>query len=152
MTQEVTSVLEEIVEGVGRVSQLIENVSQASGEQSRGVSEINTAVAQLDNVTQSNAANAEESASASEELSGQARELNVMVQVLAAIVNGGNANSSPTNSMSHSPKRSWKPGKKAATTQQSAGYGGAEISNIPSAAHSSTSVVIPLEEDEMIEI
>jgi methyl-accepting chemotaxis protein len=152
VTQEVTGVLEEIVGGVGRVSQLIDQVSQASGEQSRGVSEINTAVAQLDNVTQSNAANAEESASASEELSGQARELNVMVQVLASIVNGGNSHSVQSNGMAHQSPRSWKPGKSTAGNQQNKGLGAVEGANIPSASQSSSSVVIPLEEDEMIEI
>jgi hypothetical protein len=47
----------------------------------------------MDKVTQSNAANAEESASASEELSAQARELNEMVDTLVAIVGGSAAKS-----------------------------------------------------------
>jgi methyl-accepting chemotaxis protein len=46
---------------------------------------------QMDRVTQTNAANAEESASASEELSAQARELNEMVAVLIRTVRGANA-------------------------------------------------------------
>ena len=41
---------------------------------------MNTAVTQLDKVTQQNAANAEESASAAEELNGQAQELQGMVE------------------------------------------------------------------------
>ena len=45
----------------------------------RTVEQINTAVTQMDQVTQSNAANAEESASASEEFSAQAEELKGMV-------------------------------------------------------------------------
>ena len=45
----------------------------------------------MDKVTQSNAANAEESASASEELSAQAQQMNAMVQELVALVRGGDA-------------------------------------------------------------
>ena len=89
VTHDVTRILEEIVEGIGRVSGLVSQVTEASEEQSRGVTEINTAVGQLDAVTQGNAANAEESASASEELSSQARELNSMVRTLAQIIQGG---------------------------------------------------------------
>ena len=53
----------------------------------------NTAVAQMDRVTQSNAANAEESASASEELSGQAEQMNEVVEQLASMVGGSNSTS-----------------------------------------------------------
>ena len=62
-----------------------------SYRQSQGIEQINTAVAQMDKVTQTNAANAEESASASEELSAQARELNEMVNTLVQIVGGNQA-------------------------------------------------------------
>ncbi len=149
VTQEVTEVLEEIVGGVERVSLLIENVSQASSEQSRGVSEINTAVAQLDNVTQSNAANAEESASASEELSGQARELNVMVSVLGAIVNGGSGKYA-TDSVggSFAPQNNYR-ASSASTAMGSSAFHGRPA---PKGDWTENSVVIPLDEDETIEI
>ena len=42
-------------------------ISAASSEQSQGVGQVETAVTELDKVTQQNAANAEESASAAEE-------------------------------------------------------------------------------------
>jgi len=45
----------------------------------QGIDQVNTAVAQMDKVTQQNAANAEESASASEELSSQAESMNAIV-------------------------------------------------------------------------
>jgi methyl-accepting chemotaxis protein len=45
----------------------------------------------MDRVTQSNAANAEESASASEELSAQAKELREMVGTLIAVARGANS-------------------------------------------------------------
>ena len=48
----------------------------------------NDAISQLDQVTQQNAANAEESASASEELSAQSEQLSNMVGDLATMVGG----------------------------------------------------------------
>jgi len=69
----------------------VAEIAAASNEQSAGIEQINTAVGQMDQVTQSNAANAEESASASEELSAQAEELNNMVRELQAVVGGSGA-------------------------------------------------------------
>ena len=89
VSQEVAGILTQIVESVGKLSQLIGEVSSASQEQAKGIEQIGTAVTEMDRLTQSNAANAEESASASEELSAQANELNDMVNVLVGIVTGG---------------------------------------------------------------
>ncbi len=94
VSSEVGKILGQIVEGVQKVNQLVGEVSSASQEQAQGIEQINTAIAQMDKVTQSNAANAEESASASEELSAQAKELNVMVDSLVAIVGGAKARAS----------------------------------------------------------
>ena len=62
----------DIVDQVRRVSQLITEISDASGEQSSGIGQIGDAVAQLDQVTQQNAALVEESAAAAESLRLQA--------------------------------------------------------------------------------
>ena len=62
----------DIVDQVQRVSTLIAEISDASGEQSRGIGQIGDAVAQLDQVTQQNAALVEESAAAAESLKVQA--------------------------------------------------------------------------------
>ncbi len=90
---EVGGILSQIVESVQKLTQLIGEVSAASEEQSKGIEQIGTAVTQMDKLTQSNAANAEESASASEELAAQAKELGDMVQVLVGIVKGAGAQS-----------------------------------------------------------
>ena len=58
---------------------------------STGVQQITNSVTQMDRITQSNAANAEESASASEQMSAQAVELNDMVEQLVHLVNGANS-------------------------------------------------------------
>ncbi|MDP1825533.1 MAG: methyl-accepting chemotaxis protein [Archangium sp.] len=88
---EVNSALAEIVSGARQITGLVADVATASAQQTSGVAQINTAVGQMDRITQSNAANAEESASASEELSAQAVDLNSMVAELAQLVNGASA-------------------------------------------------------------
>ena len=70
------------------VGALITEISTATNEQAQGVDQISTAVAQMDKVTQANAANSEECASASEELSAQAETLQGMVHELIGLVTG----------------------------------------------------------------
>jgi len=90
-SNEVAVTLEQIVSTVDRVTMLVGEIAAASLEQAQGIEQVNVAVAQMDRVTQGNAANAEESASASEELSAQARELNEMIAVLIRTVRGAKA-------------------------------------------------------------
>ncbi len=91
ISQEVAGALEEISEVNRKVNDLVAEIAAASNEQAKGIEQINTAVGQIDQVTQSSAATAEESASASEELSAQAEELKYMVNNLRAIVEGASA-------------------------------------------------------------
>jgi len=69
----------EVAESAAKVGELVNEISAASNEQAHGVEQVNNAMAEMDKVTQQNAANAEEGASASEELSAQARELQSML-------------------------------------------------------------------------
>jgi methyl-accepting chemotaxis protein len=86
IASEVGKVLEGIVSGIGKTSQLVNEIAAASAEQTQGIEQINMAVSQMDKVTQQNAAGAEESASASEELRAQAARMNDMVAQLGALV------------------------------------------------------------------
>ena len=61
----------EIVYSVQRVSDIIGEITSASGEQSHGIDAVNTSVAQLDQMTQQNAALVEESAAAAESMREQ---------------------------------------------------------------------------------
>ena len=88
VSNEVASTLSEIVEASNKVSSLVSEVAAASEEQAQGIEQINGAVAHMDQVTQSNAANAEESSSASQELSSQSRDLSNIVSSLVALVAG----------------------------------------------------------------
>ena len=71
----------DIVSQVQRVSALITEISGAAGEQSTGIGQVGDAVAQLDHVTQQNAALVEESAAAAESLRTQAANLAESVRV-----------------------------------------------------------------------
>ena len=99
---EVGKVLDKIVTGIGKTSDLVGEIASASQEQSQGIDQVNTAVTQMDKVTQQNAANAEESASASEEMNAQAEQMNQAVQELVALVGGtsGQTNGFRTNDLS----------------------------------------------------
>ena len=71
--------LNEIVPSIEQTSELIEEISSASSEQDTGISQINYAMTNLDQVTQQNASASEELASASEEMSSQAAHLKELV-------------------------------------------------------------------------
>ena len=77
-----------IVDQIRRVDALVAQVATASGEQNQGIGQVNTAVAQMDKLTQANAATAEESASAAQELNAQAESLKQAVSDLIMIVDG----------------------------------------------------------------
>lgn len=87
-SNEVTRVLEVILEEVGRVTSLVAEVASASREQASGLNQINKAVSEMDKVTQSTAASAEESAASGEELSAQSTELANLVTSLLEMVQG----------------------------------------------------------------
>ncbi|MDV6319474.1 methyl-accepting chemotaxis protein [Chromohalobacter sp. HP20-39] len=67
--------MNEIVEGVARVTDVLNEISAATSEQRDGISQVNVAVTDLDNMTQQNAAMVEESATAAAELKGQSERL-----------------------------------------------------------------------------
>jgi methyl-accepting chemotaxis protein len=102
--------LQAIVKDVAQVASLLEGISRATQEQAQGVQQVNTAVAQMDRVTQSNAAGAEQSASAAEELSAQSTTLRQMVTRLTAVVTGAQAGDGST----YSGERTANSAKKAA--------------------------------------
>lgn len=72
--------LQEIVVGIGKVTDVVAEITIASKEQAIGIAEINEGVSQIDSVNQQNTAISEESAAAAEELAAQAMQLNEMLQ------------------------------------------------------------------------
>ncbi|GGY07228.1 HAMP domain-containing protein [Massilia dura] len=64
-----------ILDSVQRVAGLVQDISQASSEQSSGIEQVNIAITQIDDVTQHNAALVEQTAAASASLEEQGRAL-----------------------------------------------------------------------------
>jgi methyl-accepting chemotaxis protein len=71
--------LNEIVGSVRRVTDIVADIAAASQEQNTGLQQVNKAVAQLDQVTQANAAQTEELSSTAQSLSGYAEQLQQLV-------------------------------------------------------------------------
>jgi methyl-accepting chemotaxis protein len=71
--------LDRIVGQVDRLNGVISGIASSTTEQSTGMHEINTAVNQMDQVTQQNAAMVEQSTAASHHLLGQADELSELI-------------------------------------------------------------------------
>jgi len=94
-----------------KVGVLVEEISKASREQALGVDQINTAVSEMDQVVQKNAANAEESSSASQELNAQSLGMRHVVINLTGLIfgeggeNGGYAPQRAENAFNCTPGR-----------------------------------------------
>ena len=135
---DVGEILDRIVEGIANLSNLVTEVSTASDEQARGVEQVTVAINQIDQVTQGNAASAEETASASEELSAQAAEMNEMVSELVRLVEGARRDNTSlglarVERPAPAPVKERRKPKASAPTRD-------------------TEVVIPLDEHEMIDL
>ncbi len=72
--------LSEIVESVTGVSELVSAIASSASEQASGLREINIGVAQLDEVTQQNAAMAQETSSASQKMKSEASRLTELLR------------------------------------------------------------------------
>jgi len=94
----VAEALNNIVIKARQVDELVAEVASASREQTQGINQINAAVGQMDKVTQSNAANAEESAAAAQELNAQAAIMKQAVGELMQLVGGAAEATAPRSS------------------------------------------------------
>jgi len=92
----------QVAESAKKVAELVGEIAAASSEQAQGIDQVNIAVADMDKVTQQNAANAEESASASEEMNAQATQMKEMVGELVLMVGGGGKDKMSKNALGES--------------------------------------------------
>jgi methyl-accepting chemotaxis protein len=81
----------QVTDNTSKISDLIGEIAAASGEQAKGIDQVNIAVSEMETVTQQNAASAEESASASEEMNAQAEQMKAIVNDLVILVSGDSA-------------------------------------------------------------
>jgi methyl-accepting chemotaxis protein len=75
MVGETGKALERIIGRITSISELVEGIAHGADQQSAGLTQVNTAVTEMDGVTQQNAAMVEEATAAARSLAGEADEL-----------------------------------------------------------------------------
>jgi methyl-accepting chemotaxis protein len=103
LVNEAGATMNEIVTSVRRVTDIISEISSAGREQEIGIEQINTAVAEMDNVTQQNAALVEQAAAASQAMQEQAVKLAEMVAVFQ--VSGSTSTSASASASASATRR-----------------------------------------------
>ena len=93
LSGKVAATLVNIVQGTRSMERIIAEIAASSDEQSRGITQMSQGMLQMDQVTQINAASAEETAAASEELNAQALSMQDAAEQLRILV--GTASSYP---------------------------------------------------------
>ncbi|MDR6743322.1 methyl-accepting chemotaxis protein [Herbaspirillum sp. 1173] len=81
LVEKAGATMSEVVASVKRVTDVVAEISAASGEQSDGIEQINQAIVQMDEVTQQNAALVEEAAAAAQSLEEQSNHLQKTVAI-----------------------------------------------------------------------
>ena len=81
--------MSEVVSAIRRVTDIMGEITAASAEQSAGIDQVNQAVAQMDQVTQQNAALVEQAAASSASMQEQARALATLVGTFKVDARGG---------------------------------------------------------------
>ena len=72
LTNNAGATMSEVIESVGRVTRVMDEIHNATQEQSRGIGQVNQAVVHIDDITQQNAALVEQAAAAASSLARQA--------------------------------------------------------------------------------
>jgi methyl-accepting chemotaxis protein len=91
--EQVSASIDGLTQGVMRVKGLIDEMSSASRQQAQGIDQVTQTLSQMEQITQTTAATAEEGAAASEELNAQATTAMSAVHRLERMVHGGRASS-----------------------------------------------------------
>jgi methyl-accepting chemotaxis protein/methyl-accepting chemotaxis protein-1 (serine sensor receptor) len=89
--EQVSIAIRVITADSSKIKVLVDEISLGSVEQSSGIDQISRAIHQMEQVTQSSAANAQQSAAAAEQLNAQAAAMKDVVETLRAMVDGGSA-------------------------------------------------------------
>lgn len=127
---------QDILERISKTSNLIGEISISAKEQSEGMNQIATAMGEIDQVTQQNAATSEEAAASAEELNSQAVSMKETVKVIALMV----GENTTQGSASASPLKSSRQIKRAPTRARTA-----------KSAKKSSEDVFPLDEEDLKE-
>lgn len=111
IAEKVAKFLDEIYNQSGKINEIVKEISTASQEQTQGVIQISKAVSQMEQVTQSIASNAEESAASSEELNAQAENMKQIVIDLNRFIYGSDIISHKASKNNSFKKKGTKPSK-----------------------------------------
>lgn len=109
--------LQEIVPASKKTSELVQEITAASNEQSSGATQIDSAIGQMNQVTQTNSASSEELAATAEELNGLATQLNDIMGFFKLTADDGRRRTRVAASSSK-PKLQAQPKAKAGTRAQ----------------------------------
>ncbi|MYM69111.1 methyl-accepting chemotaxis protein [Pseudoduganella sp. FT55W] len=105
--------LDEMVPNIRRTSNLVQEITAASEEQSAGVGQINSAVTQLSQTTQQNASSSEQLAATAEEMSSQAEQLQQAMSFFKLA--GSSSRKAQVQVATRKPSKPSKPGRLAGT-------------------------------------
>jgi methyl-accepting chemotaxis protein len=113
LVEQAGSTMHEVVASVKRVTDIMSEIMSASQEQSNGIEQINTAVTQMDDVTQQNAALVEEAAAAAQAMQDQVNSLNQVVGIFRVEAQAGAlrppmkalTKAAPAQRLAHTPAR-----------------------------------------------
>jgi methyl-accepting chemotaxis protein-1 (serine sensor receptor) len=95
VAEQAGKLLMEMVPSIRETSDLVQEITAASQEQTTGVAQINTAMSQLNQATQQNASASEELAATAEEMSGQAEQLQQLMAFFQVGAESGNGRVKP---------------------------------------------------------
>jgi methyl-accepting chemotaxis protein len=97
--------LDEIVPATRKTADLVQEITSASEEQSAGVGQINTAMGQMNQITQQNASAAEELAATAEEMNGQAASLREIMSFFTVDAGRDKSQSSASSELTRKAQR-----------------------------------------------
>jgi methyl-accepting chemotaxis protein len=117
LVNEAGNTMNEIVASITRVTDIMSEITAASVEQSAGIEQVNTAIVQMDQVTQQNAALVEEAAAAAESMQDQAAKLSEVVSVFKLLAS---TSAAPAPVRRAAPKPVARPALKAAAARPAA--------------------------------
>ncbi len=106
-----------VAQTAGKMGELVSEIASASAEQAEGITQINQAMIEMDQVTQSHSASSQESAALSHELANQAALLNAHVDELGQVINGMGSTNGDSPSAPQEEERlelDWQAGQKQA--------------------------------------
>jgi methyl-accepting chemotaxis protein len=123
--------LERIVRQIGEINGIVADIAASAQEQATGLDQVNTAVNQMDQVTQQNAAMVEQSTAASHAL---AKETDELAQLIAGFRLGSTVGAPAIRSASTAPRRASTSPSKPIAALKTLGHGGAVRKAQPSIA------------------